>query len=233
MAMLEIDNIHTFYGLSHILFDLSLTVAEGRVVCLLGRNGAGKTTTLKSVMGLVPPKSGSIRFKGEDVTGSQPYRMARKGVGYVPDDRRIFADLTVAENLEIAARKAARGKGWDSPRVYELFPALGAIPHRKGGLLSGGEQKMLAIARALMTNPDFLLLDEPTEGLAPLMVQTLQEAVRTLKQSGFTVLLAEQNVRFTLDLSDYGYIIDDGRICYEGTVTELKGNPEVRRLCGI
>ncbi|KPJ78423.1 MAG: ABC transporter [Deltaproteobacteria bacterium SG8_13] len=231
--MLEIENIHTFYGLSHILFDLSLKVAEGQVVCLLGRNGAGKTTTLKSVMGLTPPKKGTIRFKGENVTGRQPYQMARKGVGYVPDDRRIFADLTVAENLEIAARKTATGSSWDQQRVYDLFPALGEITHRRGGLLSGGEQKMLAIARALMTNPEFLLLDEPTEGLAPLMVKTLRDAIHTLKQSGLTVLLAEQNVRFTLDLSDYGYIIDDGRIRYQGTVQQLTGNEEVRRLCGI
>ena len=231
--MLAIEHIDTFYGLSHILFDLSLKVDEGKVVCLLGRNGAGKTTTLKSVMGLTPPKKGTIRFKGKDVTGKQPFQMARRGVGYVPDDRRIFADLTVSENLQIAARKTASGSNWDQQRVFKLFPALGDIPQRKGGLLSGGEQKMLAIARALMTNPDFLLLDEPTEGLAPLMVDTLQKAIRTLKQAGLTVLLAEQNVRFTLDLSDYGYIIDDGRIRFQGTVEQLTGNEEVRRLCGI
>ena len=231
--MLSIEGIHTFYGLSHILFDLSLQVDTGQVVCLLGRNGAGKTTTLKSVMGLTPPKSGKIRFKGEDVTGRQPYQMARKGIGYVPDDRRIFADLTVAENLAIAFRKPTAGSGWDQQRVFQLFPALEEIAHRKGGLLSGGEQKMLAIARALMTNPEFLLLDEPTEGLAPLMVNTLRDAIHTLKQTGLTVLLAEQNVRFTLDLSDYGYIIDNGRIRYKGVVDELKGNREVRRLCGI
>ncbi len=231
--MLSIEGIHTFYGLSHILFDLSLQVDTGQVVCLLGRNGAGKTTTLKSVMGLTPPKSGMIRFKGEDVTGRQPYQMARKGIGYVPDDRRIFADLTVAENLAIAFRKPTAGSGWDQQRVFRLFPALEEIAHRKGGLLSGGEQKMLAIARALMTNPEFLLLDEPTEGLAPLMVNTLRDAIHTLKQTGLTVLLAEQNVRFTLDLSDYGYIIDNGRIRYKGVVDELKGNREVRRLCGI
>ncbi len=231
--MLEIKGIHTFYGLSHILFDVSLAVQAGQVVCLLGRNGAGKTTTLKSVMGITPPRSGRIVFKGENITGSAPYRMARKGIGYVPDDRRIFADLTVGENLEIAARKSESGNGWDEERVYILFPALGDITHRKGGLLSGGEQKMLAIARALMTNPEFLLLDEPTEGLAPVMVKKLQETIRTLKDAGFTVLLAEQNVKFTLDLSDYGYIIDNGRIRYQGTVEELTGNEEVKRLCGL
>jgi len=231
--MLEIKGIHTFYGLSHILFDVSLAVQAGQVVCLLGRNGAGKTTTLKSVMGITPPRSGRIVFKGEDITGSAPYRMARKGIGYVPDDRRIFADLTVGENLEIAARKSESGDGWDQKKVYQLFPALGDITQRKGGLLSGGEQKMLAIARALVTNPEFLLLDEPTEGLAPVMVITLQETIRTLKDAGFTVLLAEQNVRFTLDLSDYGYIIDNGRIRYQGTVEELTGDEEVKRLCGL
>ena len=231
--MLEIENIHTYYGLSHILFGLSLKVGAGQVVCLLGRNGAGKTTTLKSVMGLTPPKTGRIRFKGEDVTGRPPFMMSRKGIGYVPDDRRIFADLTVAENLEIAFRKTASDSGWDQQRVWNLFPALSDIANRRGGLLSGGEQKMLAIARALMTNPDFLLLDEPTEGLAPVMVNKLQETIRTLKQAGLTVLLAEQNVRFTLALSDYGYIIDDGRIRYEGPVDQLTENEEVRRLCGI
>ncbi|MGD2272403.1 MAG: ABC transporter ATP-binding protein [Desulfobacterales bacterium] len=231
--MLEVESIHTYYGLSHILFDVSLKVASGQVVCLLGRNGAGKTTTLKSIMGLTPPKQGQITYKNENITAKAPYLLARKGIGYVPDDRRIFADLTVQENLEIAARKPEYGEQWNEARIYELFPALGEIPQRKGGLLSGGEQKMLAIARALMTNPEFLLLDEPTEGLAPVMVSVLDERIRKLKEIGFTVLLAEQNVKFTLGLSDYGYIIDNGRICYQGTVAELNENEDVRTLCGI
>lgn len=231
--MLEIDGIHTFYGLSHILFDVSLKVDSGQVVCLLGRNGAGKTTTLKSIMGLTPPKQGSIRFKEENITGKAPYLLARKGIGYVPDDRRIFADLTVGENLEIAAMKPKEGEGWNEQRVYDLFPALREISSRKGGLLSGGEQKMLAIARALMGNPVLLLLDEPTEGLAPTMVQILEKTIRRLKEAGFTVLLAEQNVKFTLRLSDYGYIIDNGRIRYHGSVQELTENEEVRKTCGI
>ena len=176
--MLEIDGIHTFYGLSHILFGVSLRVETGEVVCLLGRNGAGKTTTMKSVMGLTPPKQGTIRFKGEEVTGQRPYLLARKGVGFVPDDRRIFADLTVRENLEIAARKTKNGGGWDKQKVYELFPALKAMESRKGGCLSGGEQKMLAIGRALMGNPEILVLDEPTEGLAPALILTLEERRR-------------------------------------------------------
>ena len=231
--MLEVEGIHTFYGLSHILFDVSLKVDAGQIVCLLGRNGAGKTTTLKSIMGLNPPSMGQIRLNNENITGIAPYRLARKGIGYVPDDRRIFADLSVNENLEIAARIGPGGEEWDKEKVYDLFPALKFIQNRKGGLLSGGEQKMLAIARALMTNPQFVLLDEPTEGLAPGLVKTLEERIHKLKEAGLTVLLAEQNIKFTLELSDYGYIIDNGRIRYHGAVEELIDNEEVKRLCGI
>lgn len=231
--MLEVEKIHTFYGLSHILFGVSFKVYQGQVVCLLGRNGAGKTTALKSILGLTPPKQGRIRFKDEDITGKEPYVLVRKGIGYVPDDRRIFADLTVGENLEIAARKAKKGERWDKERVYDLFPALRSMDSRRGGFLSGGEQKMLAIGRALMGNPEFLLLDEPTEGLAPALVRALRGTTEKLKEGGLTVLLAEQNVKFTLRLSDYGYIIDNGRIRYQGTVKELTENEEVRKICGI
>ena len=231
--MLRVEGIHTFYGLSHILFGVSLTVERRQMVCLLGRNGAGKTTTLKSILGLTPPKQGRIRFKEEDITGKEPYVLVRKGIGYVPDDRRIFADLTVEENLEIAARKSEQREGWNEEKVYDLFPALREFASRKGGLLSGGEQKMLAIGRALMGNPEFLLLDEPTEGLAPTLVRTLGETIKRLKEVGLTVLLAEQNVKFTLRLSDHGYIIDNGRIRYQGTIKELTENEDVRKLCGI
>jgi len=227
--MLEVDGIHTFYGLSHILFGVSLLIHPGRVVCLLGRNGAGKTTTLKTIMGLTPPKRGSIRFKGREITGKQPYLLARMGFGYVPDDRRIFADLTVGENLEIAARKARETRGWNKQGVYELFPALGVIESRRGGCLSGGEQKMLAIARALMGNPEILLLDEPTEGLAPSLVRTLEEQLSRLREAGLTVLLAEQNVKSALRLSDWGYIIDDGKIRYQGSIGEIRKNEELRK----
>jgi len=231
--MLEVQGIHTYYGLSHILFDVSLKVKKGQVVCLLGRNGAGKTTTFRSIMGLNPPSRGQIRFNDADVTGTPPYQLVRKGMGWVPDDRRIFADLTVGENLEIAERESTGGEKWDKEKVYHLFPALKDLDSRKGGLLSGGEQKMLAIGRALMTNPQFLLLDEPTEGLAPVLVKSLGERIQKLKEAGLTVLLAEQNVKFTLTLSDYGYIIDNGRICYQGSVQDLIDNDEVRRMCGI
>jgi branched-chain amino acid transport system ATP-binding protein len=227
--MLAVNEIHTFYGLSHILFGVSLGVERGEVVCLLGRNGAGKTTTMKSVIGLTPPKRGSIQFKNEEITGIQPYLLARKGIAYVPDDRRIFADLTVRENLEIAARKGRGVEEWDMERVFDLFPALKAIGSRKGGCLSGGEQKMLAIARALMGNPELLLLDEPTEGLAPVLVYALEEQIKRLKEVGLTVFLAEQNVRSALRVSDRGYIIDNGQIRYQGSVEELKENEEVRR----
>ena len=231
--MLEVQGIHTYYGLSHILFDVSLKVKKGQVVCLLGRNGAGKTTTFRSIMGLNPPSRGQIRFNEAEVTGTPPYQLARRGMGWVPDDRRIFADLTVGENLEIAERLGPGGEKWDKEKVYNLFPALKDLDSRKGGLLSGGEQKMLAIGRALMTNPQFLLLDEPTEGLAPVLVKSLGERIKALKEAGLTVLLAEQNVKFTLTLSDYGYIIDNGRICYQGPVEELVDNEEVKRICGI
>ena len=227
--MLEVEQIHTFYGLSHILFGVSLSIESGKVVCLLGRNGAGKSTTLKSIIGITPPKRGMIRFKDEEITGKQPFMLVRMGIGYVPDERRIFADLTVEENLEIAERKVEGTKGWDKGRVYEVFPVLRNIASRKGGCLSGGEQKMLAIARGLMCNPKLLLLDEPTEGLAPVMVRVIEDQVNTLKKTGLTVLLAEQNVKTTLRLSDHGYIIDDGKIKYQGTVKELKENEEVRK----
>ena len=225
--MLRVENIHTFYGLSHILFGVSLKVGRGEIVCLLGRNGAGKSTTMKSVMGLTPPKQGVIKFKGQTCTGQKPYRLARMGIGFVPDDRRVFADLTVGENLEISARNFQEG-GWNRDRVYGFFPALGSIDNRRAGFLSGGEQQMLTIARALMTNPELMLLDEPTEGLAPLIVNMLEEQIASLKQSGMTVLLAEQNLEVALRLSDRGYVIDNGVIKYHGTRDDLKDNEEVR-----
>lgn len=227
--MLEVEEIHTYYGLSHILFGVSLKVERGEVVCLLGRNGAGKTTTMKSVIGISPPRRGRIRFKGEEIVGLEPYLLCRKGIGYIPDDRRIFPDLTVGENLEIAARKPREGEGWTLEKVYALFPPLKDIESRKGGCLSGGEQKMLAIARALMGNPEFILLDEPFEGLAPLLIRSFEDQIRNLRKAGLTVFIAEQNVRSTLRISDRGYIIDNGQIRYQGDIEELRANEEIRK----
>jgi len=228
-VILEVENIHTYYGLSHILFDVSLNVNSGEIVLLLGRNGAGKSTTMRSIMGLTPPRQGSIRFKGETITGKKPYLIARRGIGYVPDNRRVFADLTVGENLEISERKTKNNARWNKKKVYEFFPALKEIDSRKAGFLSGGEQQMLAIARALMTNPEFLLLDEPTEGLAPLIVKALEDQILKLRDAGISILLAEQNVKSALKLGDRGYIIDDGKIVYHGDINDLKKNEDIRK----
>jgi branched-chain amino acid transport system ATP-binding protein len=227
--MLEVEKIHTYYGLSHILFEVSLSVPAGQIVCLLGRNGAGKSTTMRSIMGMTPPRRGTIKFKGEVITGKKPYQLARKGIGYVPDDRRVFADLTVGDNLEISARKPGNGAKWTKESIYDFFPALGHIDSRKAGLLSGGEQQMLTVARALMTNPEFMLLDEPTEGLAPLIIEVLEERIGKLRDKGLTVLLAEQNQKVALGLSDQGYIVDKGVIRYHGSIEDLRENEEVRK----
>ncbi len=230
--MLSLRQIHTYYGLSHVLFGISLEVQAGEIVCLLGRNGAGKSTTMRSIIGLTPPSRGEIVFKGITCTGIKPFRMIRMGMGYVPDDRRVFADLTVAENLEIAFRKTS-ATAWTIERVYEIFPALAAIAGRRAGFLSGGEQQMLTIARALMTNPDFLLLDEPTEGLAPLIVAELEKQIATLRDAGLTVLLAEQNLEVALRLSDRCYIIDNGTIRFHGTADQIRSDSSIldKYLC--
>lgn len=227
--MLQIEGIHTFYGLSHILFDVSLEVSKGEIVCILGRNGAGKSTTMKSVMGLAPPRQGSIRFQNRDITGVKPHQIARMGMGFVPDDRRVFFDLTVEENLEISERGVEKPNSWDRYRVYEFFQPLRHIRSRKAGLLSGGEQQMLTIGRALVTNPDLLLLDEPTEGLAPILVGMLEDHILALKDSGLTILLAEQNQKTALNLSDRGYILDNGTIRYQGKIEDLRQNEEIMR----
>ena len=230
--VLRVENIHTYYGLSHILFGVSLDVAKGEIVCLLGRNGAGKSTTMRSIMGLTPPRQGQVVFKGEACHHLKPYRLARLGMGYVPDDRRVFADLTVGENLDISARRTRAG-GWDRTGCTGSFRTWPGSTRRRAGFLSGGEQQMLTIARALMTNPDLLLLDEPTEGLAPMIVGMLAEQIVKLKERGLTVLLAEQNQAVALNISDRGYVIDNGTIRYHGTIDELKGNEAVRKkyLC--
>lgn len=227
--MLEVEEIHTYYGMSHILFGVSLNVSKGEIVCLLGRNGAGKSTTIRSIMGLTPPRQGKISFKGNTIAGKKPYQLARSGIGYVPDNRRVFADLTVKDNLEISERTISGKNSWNVDSVYDFFPALRQIDSRKAGFLSGGEQQMLTIARALMTNPDFLLLDEPTEGLAPMVIEILEKQIGVLRDKGLTVLLAEQNLSVSLNLSNRGYIIDNGVIRYHGSVEDLRDNEEIRK----
>jgi len=219
MPCLEIENIHTFYGTSHILFDVSLEVNEGESVCLLGRNGAGKTTTLKTIMGLAHGRDGAIRFN----------EIAQLGVGFVPDDRLIFPDLTVRENLEIAIKKGrGRAAPWTVERVYELFPVIAPLDRHLGGYLSGGEQQMLTIGRTLMGNPSLLLLDEPVEGVAPVVVQELTRQIKNLKGMGLTILFAEQNIHFANDVSDRAYVIEKGHIRFHGSMQELAANDEVK-----
>ena len=225
--MLELRGIHAYYGQSHVLFDVSLSLRKGEVVGLLGRNGAGKTTTMKSICGMLPPREGRLLFEGNDVTGRKPYEMVRRGICYVPDDRRVFGDLTVDDNLGIVHRRTG---DWTRDRVYDLFPPLREIAGRRAGFLSGGEKAMLSLGRALMCGPKLLLLDEPTEGLAPLIVRSLEEQILRLKDEGISMLLSEQNLRSSLKLIDRAYIIDNGRIRYHGTVRELEENEEIRRL---
>jgi len=228
--ILEVNNIYTAYGLSQILFGVSLKVQEGEIISLLGRNGVGKTTTLRSIMGLTPPQSGSIRWRGEEIAGKPTYEISRLGIGFVPEDRRIFSDLTVWENLDVAIQPGRKKENvWTLERVFDLFPALKPIQGRKGGYLSGGEQQMLTIARTLMSNPDLLLLDEPSEGLAPLVVQQLGEQIAKLRREGMTILLCEQNQRFSLDLSDRLYILEKGTIKYEGTVQDFLKDEKIGR----
>jgi branched-chain amino acid transport system ATP-binding protein len=222
--LLELEDIHTAYGLSQVLFGISLAVEEGECVCLLGRNGVGKTTTMRSVMGLTPPNAGRVRFKSRDVTGWPPYRVARAGIGFVPEDRRIFAELSVWENLDVARRAAARPGRWTMDTVFELFPVLAPLRDRQGGFLSGGEQQMLTIARTLMGNPDLLLLDEPSEGLAPLVVEALLVNIGELKAQGLTILLAEQAVEFSLALADRVYVLEKGAVRFTGPAGTLKAD---------
>ena len=226
--ILTVEKINTFYGHSHILFDVDMSIAEGEVVSLLGRNGAGKTTTLRSIMGLTPPREGSVRWLGEEVQRLKPHAIARKGVGFVPEDRRIFSRLSVEENLEIGAFKLDRPTGWTLERIYGLFPQLELLKAHKGNQLSGGEQQMLAIARALMGAPKLVLLDEPSEGLAPAIVKDVGEMIGTLKDEGIAVLLVEQNARFACRLSDRVYIIDNGRVRFGGTVAQLEEDEELK-----
>lgn len=224
--MLDVEGIHTYYGLSHILFDVSLTVGKGEIVGLLGRNGAGKSTTMRSIAGLTPPKEGKVFFKGENITGKASFLLVRRGIAYVPDDRRVFADLSVDDNLEITYQRESE---WTKSRVYDIFPALEEIKTRRAGHLSGGEQQMLTIGRSLMTSPELLLLDEPTEGLAPLIVRDLEVQILRLRDAGISILLSEQNVKSAMKLIERAYVIDNGRIRFSGTTTELEADEEVKK----
>src|SRR5262247_1946950 len=229
--ILEVHNLYTSYGLSQILFGISLEVHEGECVALLGRNGVGKTTTLRSIMGLTPPRQGEVRYKEQNITGLPAYRVAKLGVGFVPEDRRIFPDLTVRENLDVARKAPAslHSTVWTIERVYNLFPVLARLDERKGGYLSGGEQQMLTIGRTLMGNPDMLLLDEPSEGLAPLIVRDLGRQIARLTEQGLTILLCEQNAKFAVKLSSRAYILEKGQVRFSGSIAALTGNEEVRR----
>jgi branched-chain amino acid transport system ATP-binding protein len=231
--MLDVHAINTFYGEAHILHEVSLHVEKGETVSLLGRNGAGKTTTLRSILGLTPARVGRISFKGEDITRLMTHVIARKGVGWVPDNRRIFPTLTVQRNLEIAQRHAAHND-WDLQAIYRHFPVLERYRDRKGEFLSGGEQQMLAIARTLMGNPDLLLLDEPSQGLAPKIVREVMNIILELKQKGISILLVEQNSVMALAVSERCYILDDGRIVHESASRDLDANKELKKdLLGI
>jgi branched-chain amino acid transport system ATP-binding protein len=224
--MLELSGVHAVYGRSHVLHGVSLRAGEGEVVSLLGRNGAGKSTTLKAIVGVVEVTAGAIAFEGRALRGLPTHRIARLGIGLVPEDRRIFADLSVAENLLVATRP---GSGWTVERVFALFPGLVSLARQRGGSLSGGEQQMLTIARTLMTGPRLLLLDEPSEGLAPVVVQALADNVAALKREGLTILMAEQNVKFARRLADRAYIIEKGEIRFDGTMAALDADDRLRR----
>jgi len=228
--ILEVNDIQTFYGTSHVLFGVSLFIHEGEIVSILGRNGAGKTTTLRSIMGLTPPHSGSIKFNGLEILKKAPDFISRAGIGFVPDDRLVFPDLTVQENLNIAVKSSSSGQqSWSLEKVYKLFPKLRILENRMGAHLSGGEAQMLTIARTLMGNPDLLLLDEPVEGLAPIVVDSLKSQIVKLKKENMTILMCEQNFNFATSLSDRVYVIDKGKIRFEGSVPDLLGNEKIRR----
>jgi branched-chain amino acid transport system ATP-binding protein len=228
MSELRVEAIHTAYGLSQALFGVSLEVHRGECVALIGRNGVGKTTTMRSIMGLTPPRQGRVIWKGRDIAHLPPYTVCRLGIGFVPEDRRIFPELSVWENLDIARRRGPGGQvAWTETEVFALFPDLMEIRNRQGGVLSGGQQQMLTIARTLMGNPELLLLDEPAEGLAPLIVDMLRDTVAQLKSTGLSIVLAEQNLEFVLSLADRVYILEKGEVRYTGVPSELRANQEI------
>jgi branched-chain amino acid transport system ATP-binding protein len=227
-TVLEVEALHAGYGPAEVLFGVSLTLRRGEVAALMGRNGAGKSTTLKAIMGLLPARAGRVRFQGADITGLPPFRIARLGLGYVPEDRRIFTDLTVFENLEVGRRDARGRAAWTPERLFAVFPNLAEMRNRRASAMSGGEQQMLTIARTLMGNPDAVLLDEPSEGLAPVIVEQMAEAVLRMKAEGIAVLLSEQNLDFAAAVSDRAYVIEKGGIRYQGTMDALDADDGAR-----
>ena len=234
-TLLEAKGLNAWYGAAHILFDVDLTVNRGEVVALMGRNGAGKSTTLKALMGMLAKRKGAVSFLGQDISKREPYDVARLGLGYVPEDRRVFADLTVMENLEVGKQPArswpdgSAAPVWTPERLFKLFPNLGEMPDRPGGRMSGGEQQMLTVARTLMGNPYLVLLDEPSEGVAPVIVEQMAQMILELKAQGVSILLSEQNMHFAELVSDRAYVLEKGQIRYQASMAELSVNEEVRR----
>lgn len=230
---LEVEQIHTYYGQSHILQGITLCVEDGETVALLGRNGAGKTTTMRSIVGLTPARSGTIRWDGQEITGERTYRIARRGLAFVPSGRRVYGSLTVGQNLALAAQTGRRGSAWSPSRVLELFPKLDELVDRQAAFLSGGEQQMLKLARALLSGPRLLLLDEPTEGLSPAIVGDLGRWLTLLREERVTVLITEQNALFALRYADRGYIIEKGRVRHEDSAAALRDSSEIRTFLGV
>jgi branched-chain amino acid transport system ATP-binding protein len=235
VPLLTVESLSAWYGAARILYDLTFEVGRGEVVALMGRNGAGKSTTMKAIMGLIAERQGVVRFNGADISRLRPFEIARRGLGFTPEDRRIFADLTVMENLDIGRqppRSFPDGKPapvWTPERLFALFPNLGEMPHRPGGRMSGGEQQMLTVARTLMGNPLLVLLDEPSEGVAPLIVEQMANTIVELKQEGLSILLSEQNIHFARLVSDRTYVLEKGQIRWQGSMASLEGNQEVQR----
>ena len=231
--LLEVTNLNTYYGESRVLQDMSVAIEDGEIVALLGRNGMGKTTTLKSIMGLVKPKSGTVIYQGKNLTGFSPFKVAREGIGYVPEDRRIFPNLSVLDNLKMGikhgeAAKTATSNIWNLERIFKHFPFMKARTHQKGALLSGGEQQMLAIGRTLMGNPELLMVDEPTEGLAPVTVKQVRDILEEINKAGVSILLVEHNLKVAMSLADRVYLMGKAHLGFSGTIEELEAQPEIR-----
>jgi branched-chain amino acid transport system ATP-binding protein len=230
LDVLKVEQLNVFYGTSQVLFDMRLNVREGETLALLGRNGAGKSTTMKAIAGVIPSRTGKVMLKGQPMQGLATHLIARAGIGFVPEDRQIFPDLTVEDNLLIAIKRGANGQqDWNLERIYDMLPLLVPLKDRLGGQLSGGEQQMLTVGRALMGNPNVLLLDEPSEGLAPIMVQKIGELIEALRQMGTTIVLAEQNLHFCLGLADRAVVIDKGSHVFDGSIAELNANADIKQ----